>query len=73
MKNGFFRLPRKIFIKVLIVTACFFSINIFCLEQSAGEFIILNLHWNDGEISLNDIKKVNGLYKKQKKIHNSFM
>ena len=40
-----------------------FSSEIYANSSSSDEYIILNLHWSEGEITLNSLNKVTGLIK----------
>ena len=49
---------------VLFVIFIAFSSYIYANNTSTDEYIILNLHWSDGEITLNSLNKVTGLKKR---------
>jgi hypothetical protein len=46
----------------LIFIAC--SSEIYANSANSDEYIILNLHWSEGEITLNSLNKVTGLMKR---------
>lgn len=59
----------KLITVIFFALACFFfTNNVVCAHQREHGFIMLNLHWSKGEISVNNLEKVNRIFKKRKRV-----
>ncbi len=56
---------RKLNFLTIVIFLIFiaYSSEIYANSTSSDEYIILNLHWSEGEITLNSLNKVTGLIK----------
>jgi len=57
---------RKVNFLSIVIFLIFvaYSSEIYANNPSSDEYIILNLHWSEGEITLNSLNKVTGLIKR---------